>query len=121
MHRAADQPTLDELLTRLATDPAGLAVRHLLVLSDLSREEVAQVRLLWPTIPVDRRRTVIRQLGERVAEEDLITAAGAPPARGAGRRRPGGAPAGHRGPGGRRGDSARSGRSAGADSLQRRR
>ena len=67
---AADQPTLDELLTRLAADPAGLAVRHLLVLSDLSREEVAQVRLLWPTIPVDRRRTIIRQLVS-LAEEDL--------------------------------------------------
>ena len=68
--RAADQPTLDELLTRLAADPAGLAMRHLLVLSDLSREEVAQVRLLWPTIPVDRRRTIIRQLVS-LAEEDL--------------------------------------------------
>lgn len=62
--------TLDELLTRLATEPAGLSVRHLIILSDLSREDAAKVRSLWSTIPADRRRTVIRQL-VNLAVDDL--------------------------------------------------
>lgn len=66
--RAPAAVSLDELLTRLATDPNGLSVRHLLVLSDLSREDAAQVRSLWSTIPVDRRRTVVRQLVNLAAD-----------------------------------------------------
>lgn len=67
--RAPVAVSLDELLTRLATDPNGLSVRHLLVLSDLSREDAAQVRSLWSTIPVDRRRTVIRQMVNLAADD----------------------------------------------------
>ncbi len=62
--------TVEELLNRLVATPDGLALHHLFVLSDLSREQAALVRREWPSVPVDRRRTIVRQLIQ-LAEEDL--------------------------------------------------
>lgn len=62
--------SLEELMTRLAADPAGLSLRHLLAFSDLSREGAAYVRQMWSAVPVERRRTIVRQL-VGIAGEDL--------------------------------------------------
>lgn len=51
-----------ELLHRLITDPNTVTGNDLYAFSDLSRQDAETVRQEWPNIPVERRRTVLREL-----------------------------------------------------------
>lgn len=53
-----------DLLARLADTSRSLSVSALYRLSDLSREDFATLRSTWPTIPVQRRRQMMRMLVE---------------------------------------------------------
>ncbi|MCL4833249.1 MAG: HEAT repeat domain-containing protein [Caldilineaceae bacterium] len=53
-----------ELLTKLATDSTFPSLPELHALSDLNRQEEADVRHFWVTIPEDRRYRVIEELVE---------------------------------------------------------
>ncbi|MFN8487112.1 MAG: HEAT repeat domain-containing protein [Caldilineaceae bacterium] len=51
-----------ELLHRLITDPNTVTGNDLYAFSDLSRQDTEIVRQEWLNIPVERRRTVLREL-----------------------------------------------------------
>jgi len=59
-----------ELIYRLVHDVSIVTGNDLFALSDLSRQNAELVRQEWLTIPVDRRRTIIRQLVD-LANDDL--------------------------------------------------
>ena len=59
---------VDELLQRLAGDAQMPDARQFVALSDLSLADMALVRSAWPSIPVERRRQVLRHLIGQAAE-----------------------------------------------------
>jgi HEAT repeat protein len=62
--------TASELLDHLIRDPAPVTGRDLYAFSDLTRRDTELIRQGWPAVPVERRRTVVRNLVE-LAEHDL--------------------------------------------------
>jgi len=64
--------SVEELLGQLVSAPDELDVRHLLVLSDLARADVEIVRRDWPSIPVERRRTILRHLIDLAANDVAV-------------------------------------------------
>lgn len=61
-----------ELLTKLATDSTFPTLPELHALSDLTRQEEAEVRHFWITIPEDRRYRVIQELTEASETEPAL-------------------------------------------------
>jgi HEAT repeat protein len=59
-----------ELVEHLASHAEEVTVRDLHVFSDLSRRDFEEVRRGWPLVPVERRRTVVRNLID-LAEQEL--------------------------------------------------
>ncbi len=59
-----------EAVNQLVQNPNAPTGNDLFALSDLSRQDAELVRQAWPTIPADRRRTVMRQLID-LAVDDL--------------------------------------------------
>ena len=59
-----------ELVYRLVHDVSAVTGNDLFALSDLSRQNAELVRQEWLTIPLERRRTVVRQLID-LANDDL--------------------------------------------------
>ena len=60
---------LEEVLGLLIGDPQELAVEALRAFSDLPREQAAVVGDQWPSIPVERRREILRYLIQAVDED----------------------------------------------------
>ena len=65
-----NQLSVDKLLYELISSPEEPTTQDLFAFSDLSRNEAVLVREHWTSIPVARRRHVVRQLVQN-AEEDL--------------------------------------------------
>jgi len=74
LYRIAPRLPLDQLLERLnrpltlETEPNGLAIQDLLVLSDLKNSDAKLVRDHWPAIPLDNRTSVVQQLVDYAQE-----------------------------------------------------
>lgn len=68
-HRRAQIP-VPTLLEQLISAPEDPDIHLLLGLSDLSRADAAQVRQMWPSVPVERRQLVVTELVE-FAEHDF--------------------------------------------------
>ena len=54
--------SVDQLLERLVRNDDSLLLQDLLVLSDLSRDEMERVERVWPQIALELRRRVVRDL-----------------------------------------------------------
>lgn len=62
--------TLTEYLAGLADESKRVVVAELRKLSGLDRAQVAELRLLWPALAVERRRQIVRDLVE-LAEDNV--------------------------------------------------
>jgi len=69
MESTRSELTVEQLLHRLISDAETPGIQHLSALSDLSLREAQQVRDLWSSIPVERRRIVINELVQTALDE----------------------------------------------------
>jgi len=60
------QTSLEVLLKHLAEAAQPLSVAKLYALSNLDRDDLAQVQAMWPAMPGDRRASVVRHLADIV-------------------------------------------------------
>src|SRR5512136_937314 len=70
MTQKRNATTLDALIKHLADEKEVLSVAKLYGLSGLEGDALAQVRAIWPTLPDERRRAVVRHLAD-IAESNF--------------------------------------------------
>lgn len=65
--------SVEQLFTKLNSNPEDVAAVDLFALSDLERAEIEYVRQEWPLLPVAQRRSIMEQITQTAEDElDLI-------------------------------------------------